>query len=538
MKQLIGLIVFLSSAYGNAQSLSDANFWFNKYEYQKSAELFELISKNQKLSKEDYQKMVYAYYIVGDYKKCKPMIDSLVQLESTPAFFHFVQGKVNLSLSNFKVAKGAFEKYATLDNEEDVTLLIQACDSIPSWNQQAYYKLDLFALNDSKSDVSGFSSSGRTIIYKESGKDSSGVAISDGISNSEYFTSRPYLVSATETSRLKFIDSLDLANITSLTFLPNSTKLFVSFNEPLAEKLEKQVPHIYTATLNELDSTIQNVVPWKYGGFEDTTSCGHITINESGTLLVFSKMGSRTKNADLYLSSNENGTWTMPREITTLNTNLNEMYPLFSGDSLLIFSSDGMLGYGELDIYSSKILNGKFQKPVHFKAPINSSSDDFGLNYITADSSFFSSNRFGGIGDDDIYSVVWNAPKPIIPVEPIDTFEEQWEPPLIYFDFDKFNLKKDVYKLDELMVYLEKNPQAKILIEGHADKRGSENYNLWLGMKRAKSVQRELIELGINESQIDVASKGKSNPQVNCDGCSEEEHAKNRVAIIYLDSNK
>lgn len=85
-----------------------------------------------------------------------------------------------------------------------------------------------------------------------------------------------------------------------------------------------------------------------------------------------------------------------------INTEGREMFPFIAKDSTLYFASDGHLGLGLLDIFESKIGNSKYQKPMNIGAPFNSSKDDFA--FFKRDTiGYFSSNREGGVGDDDIY---------------------------------------------------------------------------------------------------------------------------------------
>jgi outer membrane protein OmpA-like peptidoglycan-associated protein len=107
---------------------------------------------------------------------------------------------------------------------------------------------------------------------------------------------------------------------------------------------------------------------------------------------------------------------------------------------------------------------------------------------------------------------------------------------VIYFDLDKFNLKEETEKIIfEVMVFLDKYPKSSLSVTGHTDARGSVEYNLNLGLRRANSVLAELVDLGINSSQISTFTKGNSEPEVDCSsGCSEEDHALNRIAVIRL----
>jgi peptidoglycan-associated lipoprotein len=92
-----------------------------------------------------------------------------------------------------------------------------------------------------------------------------------------------------------------------------------------------------------------------------------------------------------------------------INTSGNEMFPYMSENGKLYFSSDGHPGYGMLDIYVVNRLNGKTVVE-NLAQPVNSTGDDFGIFLFKADRGFFTSNREGGKGDDDIYTFVNEDP--------------------------------------------------------------------------------------------------------------------------------
>ncbi|MCM8816410.1 MAG: peptidoglycan-associated lipoprotein Pal [Candidatus Omnitrophica bacterium] len=103
--------------------------------------------------------------------------------------------------------------------------------------------------------------------------------------------------------------------------------------------------------------------------------------------------------------------------------------------------------------------------------------------------------------------------------------EEIFQP--IYFDFDKYNIKTSEHaKLRAIADYLKKNPDISILIEGHCDERGTDEYNLVLGEKRALSTRNFLIGLGISPKRLYTISYGESMPADP--GHNEEAWAKNR----------
>ena len=83
----------------------------------------------------------------------------------------------------------------------------------------------------------------------------------------------------------------------------------------------------------------------------------------------------------------------------------------------------------------------------------------------------------------------------------------------IYFDFDKSDIRSDAAAtLDRKVPWLQANPGMRIRIEGNADERGSDEYNLALGQRRAASAKRYLVEKGIDEGRFDLVSYGEERP--------------------------
>lgn len=97
----------------------------------------------------------------------------------------------------------------------------------------------------------------------------------------------------------------------------------------------------------------------------------------------------------------------------------------------------------------------------------------------------------------------------------------------IYFDFDSANLSPEARKsLQKNMEILKKNSSTVVRIEGNCDERGSAEYNLALGEKRAKSAMQYLMTLGIPSERLSVVSYGKERPAVQ--GNDESAWSKNR----------
>ena len=103
----------------------------------------------------------------------------------------------------------------------------------------------------------------------------------------------------------------------------------------------------------------------------------------------------------------------------------------------------------------------------------------------------------------------------------------------IYFDFDRYDIKPEGKPiLQQVSSWLLKNTDARLSIEGHCDERGTNEYNLALGDRRAKAARDFLIALGVSSKRIDLVSYGEEKPQ--CTEQTEECWAKNRRAHFVV----
>ncbi|MBI5875267.1 MAG: peptidoglycan-associated lipoprotein Pal [Deltaproteobacteria bacterium] len=97
----------------------------------------------------------------------------------------------------------------------------------------------------------------------------------------------------------------------------------------------------------------------------------------------------------------------------------------------------------------------------------------------------------------------------------------------IYFDFDRFTIMDNMNPvLDKNAQWLKKKAGVKIQVQGHADERGTNEYNIALGERRAQSVKKYLVDSGVNEAKLSTISYGEETPADP--GHTEEAWAKNR----------
>lgn len=112
------------------------------------------------------------------------------------------------------------------------------------------------------------------------------------------------------------------------------------------------------------------------------------------------------------------------------------------------------------------------------------------------------------------------------------------EPPasvsrVVYFDYDSFTLKPEAMPVLEAHAkFLKAGATRRVVLQGHTDERGTREYNLALGQKRAESVRRALSLMGVSDAQQEAVSFGKEKPVAA--GSDEAAHAKNRrVELVY-----
>ncbi|MBK9193717.1 MAG: OmpA family protein [Flavobacteriales bacterium] len=143
-------------------------------------------------------------------------------------------------------------------------------------------------------------------------------------------------------------------------------------------------------------------------------SVGHPALSRDGKRLYFvSDMPGGNGGTDIYMCRDQGGQWGEPENLgPAINSPYNEAFPFIDSNGTLWFASNGHPGLGGLDVYQAKPgSDGRFMVAVNVGAPVNGPKDDFTFIIDSkGERGFFSSNRPGGKGDDDIYSFVLKRP--------------------------------------------------------------------------------------------------------------------------------
>ncbi|WP_243472571.1 OmpA family protein [Winogradskyella sp. MH6] len=428
----------------------------------------------------------------------------------------------------------------------------------------------------------------------------------------------------------------------SAVFSPNGKYMFFTRNNFYRLKYKEDGTgvnrlQLYRATLSE-DGTWDEIHKVHFNS--EDYSVAHPTLNLTGTRLYFaSDMPGTFGQSDIFVVDvNDDGTLGKPENLgPSINTEGQESFPFMDTSGNLFFSSTGFPGLGGLDVFKSEELDQKVEGgsnrnfPIeNVGKPVNSSADDFGYyeNLVTK-RVYFSSNREGGKGSDDIYTfevpeceqlvfgtvqdsktdelipdatvILFDSEgkeierktvdedaafefeldcemeylirgeketyisdekrfttpkkkqelqlqllleKDVQEINPCDDLAKILDIPIIYFDFDKSNIRYDAeIELQKVLTVLNKYPTMNIDIRSHTDCRGPADYNEKLSDRRAKSTRQYLIDNGIAAERLTAKGYGESQLVNDCgceptneSSCSEEEHQLNRRSEFIITS--
>jgi len=188
-------------------------------------------------------------------------------------------------------------------------------------------------------------------------------------------------------------------NVAHATYNTASGKLYFSANHQ--EKLKNKIRTVGIVAANRNGATLSGA-KFVFADGKDY-SVMHPAIHANGTTLVFSSnMAGGKGGYDLYMAEKtSDSTWSNPVALNGVNSKGNELFPSFSPNGSLYFSTDGHPGLGGLDIYTANLKGYNTSNVQHLPSPVNSSYDDFGFTVATdLKTGYFTSDR---LGSDDIY---------------------------------------------------------------------------------------------------------------------------------------
>lgn len=254
-------------------------------------------------------------------------------------------------------------------------------------------------------------------------------------------------------------------------------------------------------------------------------------VSYDGKELYFVKRNKHLGTSDIYVSKKDDeDNWMKPYILSgNINTDGNEMAPFIHHDGkTLYFSSDGHLGMGGYDLFvSRRDMNDVWSKAINLGYPLNTSDDEINIVISNDAKKAFVSAHNATLDDVMSYDIFeFNLdddfrPEPIEIEIPTDedyytSLIDRGEPIVlkdIYFEFDSAELAEDSEDgINVILNFLNDNPDVNVILEGHTDDVGDEDYNMALSERRAENVKNALIDRGVSPERIKAKGCGSTQP--------------------------
>jgi outer membrane protein OmpA-like peptidoglycan-associated protein len=394
---------------------------YNSLNYAEAAELYLQLTDIKNPAVEDMEKLAECYRKMNKYKDSEIWYARIVKNTQSKPEDLFMYGEVLKANANYSNAKRAYQSYATKTKDKDrVKVRIAGCDSAKVWiasptkhllrnedmvntpfsefgvfpvgQNQVYYVAEP-SQNKEKKKIYGWTGNSYLRIFMA-------IRATDGSLIAPEIPDIPF-------DKAQYHVGPIATDSTGEVFLVTRTYAGKTKNRILIDGDNYSTQNMELFFQGKILGKWKNPEPFPYNNVEQY-SVGHPTLSaDENTLYFVSNMPGGQGGTDIWSSQkNEDGSWAKPQNLgNQINTPGDELFPFYSKDSVLFFSSTGLPGMGGLDIFWSRRSNNQWSKPVNMYFPINSPGDDFAF-FLDKDQTngYLSSNRENGMGGDDIYS--------------------------------------------------------------------------------------------------------------------------------------
>ncbi|MCB9196312.1 MAG: OmpA family protein [Flavobacteriales bacterium] len=517
-----------------------ADTYFEADRIQDALILYKEVTEGSKKTEYAFQRLAECYVILMDYSQALVSYRNLIEFGTNNPQNYYEYSKVCRRNALYEESDKNLKKYYELANLAIVEIPQDYYENLKK--DEALKEVTNWNLNSSSADFAPVKEGDR--IYYVSGKNGL-LSLEDSTEKFSIYTVS--LISHDDKAQSVYSEMNINEQDGPVAFQPNG-KVYVTTNRLYEGFKLNQLKLIELNNVGD-DLSGGSQIPFN----SDEYSVGHATFSPDGQTMYFvSNMPGSIGESDIWKTDLINGNWSKPINLgTEINTFDKELFPYISQNGDLYFASEGHLGLGGLDIFVAKKNGNSFEKPVNLGYPINTQYDDFSYTSgLENSSAYFSSNRPGGVGKDDIYKIYYkvegkndevvvktDAPKEIEIVKKIEEPKtnaveavEKFDP--IYFKLNSSDLnEQDKLRLDHLADVMKKNPNLKVNIMGHADNQGTDKINMNYSVNRAKKAYLYLASKGVSSKQMSYTGFGETKPVNKCAddyNCSEEELAKNR----------
>ena len=413
---ILTLSLVFSSGYAQKGKIRQATKEYDNLAYLKTSEILLEVAEKGFTSVDLLQKLANSFYFNNQMQQAAKWYGELMTMnvELDPEYF-FRYAQALKSVENYTESDKWMNKFADADRSDLRGRAFSSTVDYLSMIDEASreFEVENLDLNTAVSDF-GTTQYQNQLIF----------ASSRGGGKKYKWNDQPYLdlfsAEKQEDGSYANVESLDSGINTqyhesTVAFTPDDKVMYFTRNNYFNKKYKKDEDgtnrlKLFKATLND-DGDWDNIESVHFNG--DAYSVAHPTINVQGTKLYFaSDMEGTLGLSDIFeVDINDDGSLGDPVNLgSNLNTEGQETFPFINSDGDLYFSSNGFNGLGGLDVFVIRDFENKreLNQPMpldNIGRPINSPMDDFGYyENLGTKEGFFTSNREGGKGDDDIYS--------------------------------------------------------------------------------------------------------------------------------------
>lgn len=399
------LVALLASSSLSGQNLlKKANKQFDLRAYDQAIENYLQVVKEDPGNNEVKLKLAESYRLTNQFIESISWYDKAIAENSVHAddmIINYAHTLKNVGL--YDRAQKEYQKFASID-ENVSNHFVQSCDYAKELlKRQDDYRIQMMKFNTKGSDF-GVSFYNDLLVFCSFDANAAGT---NPANNSERTGNLLYIENENATGVEKLRSQLkDMYGIGPLSYSANNRMVAYTKNNFINGY--KQVYHdeenmsIYYALVDE-NGDFELEKPFPFNGSDYSTAFPHLDFGGSALYFASNKLGG-FGGFDIYVSYLKNGKWTRPENLgPSVNSRGDEITP-FLHDGTLYFSSNYHQGLGGYDIFQSKVKKGSWSLAENMGKGVNSPADDyyFAVNQNSGEQ-FFSSNRMGGRGNDDIY---------------------------------------------------------------------------------------------------------------------------------------
>lgn len=417
---LVLLFSFSTVAQKNYTQEADEAFkmhqYYNAINFYKKA--YSKVGRNKVEKKRILFQMAECYRLTNDFKKSEGAYRRVIKADYHDPIAILHLANTLKILEEYESAAIEFENYRQkVPDDPRGSIGVESCTQAKAWkdNPKRYRVENMKKMNSKQNDFSpAYADKKYNVLIFTSTRDDVGGKLdpNTGESFSDILVvtmDKKGNWSAPVTFDEEIINSTN--NEGAATF--NNKFNTIYFTRCLTEKRKQFGCEIYEAQKKGRTWGDPEVIPL----VTDSSTCGHPAVSRSERELYFaSDMPGGFGGKDIWMATRSKKTKPFENPVNlgpVINTIGDEMYPYLLEDEVLFFSSTGHMGMGGLDIFSSKREGDQWATPENMQYPINSAGDDFGIIFNldkkmlaekkADEMGFFSSNRSGGRGGDDIY---------------------------------------------------------------------------------------------------------------------------------------